>query len=357
MGIVRSIMLSACGALVLAFGVSAGEKAPVQSSAGKTLQKAWEEYGFQNWETTADLFQKALADPTATVDQRYQAELGGIFVTQYRAPGNRPDLAIEEWDAFIQKLPAGHRLIPVAMMHQAYAYIVHTPSDYNTARKIYTDALELVQDKKSSVAQEIIVNHLSTYLMRYDEEQIAEGLKVADKLVPLTEGTAFAGSAHSMTASMAQILGDYPRTVRELKAQYKCGILTRSYLESALMRLARINELYLKNYQEAAYYYGLVAKEVPTSPKGYYAKLRAEELNKGIIDSKIFTAESGLDEDLKKPEFEPAATKPAAKPTPAKPAAKPAEAKPADGKPAKPAEAKPAEVKPAAPAAAAPAAK
>ncbi len=290
-------MLAAGGALLLA-GFAGAAEAPERTGPGATLQKAWDEYGFQNWESTSALFLKAKADNTATPEQRLQAEIGEIFVIQYRAPGQDPEMAIRRWDALLKSLPANHAMRPFIMMHQAYAVIVKKPADYAAAREIFRSALALIEDKKSRLAQEIVLNYLSTYLMRYDEAQIAEGLKAAEEYLPLTDGTPFSASAHGMAASMALIVKDYPRCIKETEAQYKAGILTRSYLEAALYRLAKLNELYIKNYAEAARYYDLLVKEIPTSTKGYYAKMRAAELRKGVIESKLFEPGSDLDKDL-----------------------------------------------------------
>lgn len=305
MGKVKCWLLAVGAGLLLTAGAGAAEKAmPARTSADKTLEQAWEQYGFQNWDNTAKLFAQAQKDPTATDSQKLQAQIGGIFVTQYRAPGQKPDDALVAWTDLLQSpaLPKGHPLRPFVMMHQAYAYIVKSEPDYDLARETYRQALAEIEDKKSTIAQEIILNYLSTYLMRYDREQVAEGLKQADAMLPLTNGSKFASTAHGMAASMALILEDYPRVVVETEAQYKAGILTRSYMEAALYRIARVNEIYLKKYDEAAKYYELLVKEVPTSTKGYYAKMRAAELRKGIIESKLFEAGSELDKDLQKSE-------------------------------------------------------
>lgn len=290
----------AAGAALLFAGAGWAADARDPNSAGALLQKAWDEYGFQNWESTGALFLKVKADQTASPSQRLQAEIGEIFVIQYRAPGQDPVMAVQRWDTLLKSLDAKHPLRPFIMMHQAYAKVVAKPSDYEGCRTILREALALIADKKSNLAQEIILNYLSTYLMRYDEEQIKLGLAAADEYLPLTDGTPFSASARSMSAAMALIVKDYPRCIKETEAQYKAGILTRSYLESALYRLAKLNEMYAKDYQAAAKYYDLLGQEIPTSSKAYYAKMRAAELRKGVIESKLFEPGSDLDKDLLK---------------------------------------------------------
>lgn len=298
MGTLKQWMLCLCIAALLLPAIPSPRAGEDPETAGATLQKAWEEYGFQNWEAAARLFLQAKADKSARESQKIQAEIGEICVIQYRAPGQDPVMGLKRWDEFLARLPKDHALRPFSMMHQAYCHLVKRPADYEKARAIYLEALELVPDKKATIGQELILNYLSTYLMRYDEAQVALGMKEADIYLPLTDGTPFSTSAHGLAAGMAMILKDYPRAATEYQAQYEAGILTRSYLEATLYRLARINEIHLRNYDEAARYFELLVKEVPTSGRGYYARMRAAELRKGIFESKLFEVGGDVDRDL-----------------------------------------------------------
>jgi len=129
--------------------------APVQDPNGKKLAAAWEEYGFQNWERSVALFTEVKGSPTATEQQKLQAQIGHIFLLEYRTPGRTPELAITEWEALLPQLTG--KFLPFAYMHLGNAYIVQAKPDYEKARNNFQKALELVSDKKSSLGQQAVL--------------------------------------------------------------------------------------------------------------------------------------------------------------------------------------------------------
>lgn len=289
--------LSAFFLALLAVTAAAGSEKAAQSPEkerdkyGVILETAWDEYGFQNWDKAMRLFNEVLSSKNSSDRQKLQARIGEAFITEYRAPGSQPEKSIGLWDGIIKDLPQGDPLIPFGMMHRAYAFLLMKNQDFTRGRAAYLEALALVEQKNSSIGQQIVLSYLASFMMRGIESEYRRGLVEAEKYIPLAKGGKLDSSMYAIVAAMAGCIGEYQKESDALEAQYAAGVNSRANLEGVLFKLGRINDVYLKNYTLAEKYYRIFSQELPTNRKAHYAILRADELKKGITESKILEGE------------------------------------------------------------------
>lgn len=282
---------------LLAVGAAAGSEQtgqPPQNERnryGVILETAWEEYGFQNWDKAMRLFSEVLLSKDSSDKQKIQARIGEVFIIEYRAPGSQPERAIGLWDGIIKDLPQSDPLIPFGMMHRAYAHLLMKNPDYARGRAAYLEALALVEQKNSSIGQQIVLGYLSSFMMRGIESEYRRGLVEAEKYIPLAKGGKLDSSLYAMVAAMAGCLGEHQIESDALEAQYAAGVNSRSNLEGVLFKLGRINDVYLRNFALSEKYYRIFSQELPSNRKAHYASLRANELKNGVIESKILEGE------------------------------------------------------------------
>lgn len=252
------------------------------------LAKAWEEYGFQSWSNADDFFNQALADSRATKNQKLQARLGLAFVTNYRTPGYDYDTAITKYKRLLQDAPKKSQTRNLALRSLAKCYYEHPHQPNPKKGKEYLDQL-LKNDPelKQLITQDAVLSAMGYFLRSTNRERYQQGIIFADSFLPKFKGRELASNAWHLRALLAEGLADWEGVEKALILQYQAGIQNRSFLEQALFQIARINESKLKNYPKAIEYYRRLYKEVPTSSRAYFAKLRTDELEKGIIKSNI----------------------------------------------------------------------
>ena len=78
---------------------------------------------------------------------------------------------------------------------------------------------------------------------------------------------------------------DFPKEVASLKAQHEAGIENITVKAGVLFQIARTSEVALRDFKQAEHYYRLVATECSFDKRAYFARLRADELARGKIES------------------------------------------------------------------------
>ncbi len=277
----RSLLL----VLVLAwvFALSAG---PVHAQAEpkQLLSRAWGEYGLQAFSKAEELFSAVVESGRASQEERWQALLGQAFITHYQMPGRDPRAAIGKYEALLKEVGDNGEWRGQILGRLADCYVEIVPSQMDKARANYEEALSVLRPE-SLLLRETMLRLLSSYLQRPDRAEIARGLERADELAASFVGSPFESVFHGLRAEMAFFIGDYVALASALDAQYRAGISNIKVKEVVLFRLARINELELDDYARAEDYYRRLASEIPSSQKAYFARLRADELKIGKLDS------------------------------------------------------------------------
>ncbi len=280
-------VLCVCCLSFVAVSAAWAAEGKAQSKTGKMLATAWDEYGFQNWEKANNLFLGVISEDGVSGKHVLQARIGLAMVKQYRAPGRQPEEAIEDYKLILKDLGELHESRSFVLFNIGYACITKDKPDYKQARDYYQKSLDSLTDKKSFLGQQIVLRYLASYLMRPDKAQFLEGIEKSKKLIPLIEGGDFEGIAYGLVAALARCVDDCQLEVDCLKKQYSLGIKNRSILSATIFKIANISDRVLKNYPDAIKYYRILAKDVPTSTQGYYSKLRALEIEKGVYKSRI----------------------------------------------------------------------
>jgi hypothetical protein len=255
-----------------------------QEDSRELLGRAWNEYGLQAFSNADKLFAKVLDSERTTQEERWQALLGQAFITHYQMPGRDPQAAIAQYEALLKDVGDNGEWRGQILGRLADCYVEVVPSQMEKARTHYEEALEVLPPR-SLLLRETMLRLLSSYLQRPDRAEIARGLQRADELAPSFAASPFESVFHGLRAEMAFFIGDYAALAAALDAQYRAGISNIKVKEVVLFRLARINELELGDYARAEKYYRLLAREIPSSQKAYFAGLRADELKIGKLDS------------------------------------------------------------------------
>lgn len=247
------------------------------------LRQGWEEYGFQAFSNARSLFNEVEGDDKATAAARFEARLGLAFVVHYQMPGRDPEAAVPLYEALLEEA-ADARLQGLVLARLGDALIESDPPQLEAGRDHYRRALEVLP-AASLLGQETALRLLTTYMETPDPKAFARGLDEAEGLAGRLEGTAFASVFYGIQAELAFFLGDLGRMARALEKQYEAGISNVRVKEKVLFQLARLFEVELGDFAAAQRYYRLLAAEVPSSQKAYFARLRADELAAGKIDS------------------------------------------------------------------------
>jgi hypothetical protein len=258
--------------------------APAIADNQALLQQAWDEYGLQAFPNAASLFDQVEDSAEATGPQLWQARLGLAFVTHYQMPGRDPEAAIPLYQELLREVDDDTSLRGLVLARLGDAHAESAPQRLDDARRLYRQAIEILP-ATSLMAQETALRLLTTFMEEPDPAGFVRGLEVADELAERLRGTAFESVFYGLQVELAFFAGNYPGMARALLQQYKAGINNVQVKEKVLFQLARLNETELGDYAAAEHYYRLLAKEVPSSLKAYFARLRADELAAGKLDS------------------------------------------------------------------------
>lgn len=258
--------------------------AHAQEEPKELLSRAWNEYGLQAFSNADKLFANVAQAERATQEERWQALLGRAFITHYQMPGRDPEAAISQYEALLEKVGAAGEWRGQILGRLADCHVEVVPANMEKARALYNEALSALPPE-SLLARETMLRLLSSYLQRPDRAEIARGLQLADEFTPRFAGTSFESVFHGLRAEMAFFIGDYPALANALDAQYRAGISNVKVKEGVLFRLARLYELELDDYARAEAYYRQLVAEIPSSLKAHFARLRADELKAGKLDS------------------------------------------------------------------------
>jgi len=253
-------------------------------AAGASLERAWQEYGFQAFGNARKLFVEAGEAADADAEQRLQARLGLAFITHFQMPGRDPQAAIPLYESLLDEAPdePGWKVLLLARLGDCHAEI--GPPQLTEARRFYRRALEAAPDT-SLMVQETILRLLTTYLREPDPEVYARGLAAAGEFAGQMRGAHFESIYYGLQSELAFFGGDMARMAEALAAQYRTGINNVKVKEKVLFQLARVYEVELRDFVQAEHYYRKLASEVPSSIKAHFALLRADELRAGKIQS------------------------------------------------------------------------
>jgi len=271
-------------AMILCAMLLAGATAPAGEGVPQLLQRAWDEYAFQTFSTAGRLFRKAWDADAATEDERFQARYGLAMIVHYQMPGRDPAAAIPLLDALLNDLPKGHRLRLHALADLGACHIETSPPNYEAGRVCYRTVLESVEGNPT-IVQTTTLRLISSFMRRPSMAEFKRGAIVAAEVMPRLVGTPLESAAYGLAAQLAFYQKDIPRFVTELKAQYAAGIENITIKAGVLFQIARASEVELRDFKQAEKYYRILAKECSFDIRAYFAKLRAEELAQGKIDS------------------------------------------------------------------------
>jgi hypothetical protein len=265
------------------------------------LKSAWDEYGFQAFGNAQKLFAEVEDRDDATLQQRLQARLGQAFIIQYQMPGRNPEAAIPLYESLLKDTPDTSEWKVMLLTRLGDCHAELNPLQQQQARKLYRQALAAATDT-SLIVQETILRLISTYMNNPDPEVFSRGLDVAQEFAPWLEGGHFESIFYGLQAELAFFLGDPELRAAVLERQYRAGINNVKIKENVLFQLARIHEVELRDFARAQAYYYQLAAEIPSSQKAYFARLRADELKEGKIQSAYGPPLPPLVEDLRKKE-------------------------------------------------------
>lgn len=262
------------------------------------LQNAWAEYGFQAFGNAQNLFEEAADSPQATPEQRLQARLGLAFITHHQMPGRDPEAALPLYESLLQEIPQGHHLRFLLLARIGDCHAEFDPPQLERARQFYRQGLETAADT-SLMVQETILRLVTTYMNRPDPEAFAQGLAVAEEFAPWMQGAHFESIFYGLQVELSFFLGDPERMAAALERQYRAGISNVKVKENVLFQLARLHEVELRDFATAEAYYRQLSAEIPSSQKAYFARLRADELRAGKLQSAYGPPLPPLVEDLR----------------------------------------------------------
>jgi|GEM_PF-879818 len=248
------------------------------------LFSGWNEYGLQAFSNADELFSVVANSENATQEQILQAKLGRAFIVHYQMPGRDPSAAISLYEKLLDEVEHRELWKGLILGRLADCYLEISPPEIQRARNLYTQAFTVLP-KGSNLLSETMLRFLTTYLVNPDSIEIRRGLLESERLRHRFEGTPFASVFHGLRAEMAFFISDYVALTEALDAQYQNGISNIRVKEAVLFRLARLCELKLSDYDRAEQYYRLLDAEVPSSQKAYFARLRADELAAGKLNS------------------------------------------------------------------------
>jgi len=259
-------------------------RAPADETPAALLESAWEEYGFQSFTSARKLFAEVAESSDADREQRLQARLGLAFVTHYQMPGRDPEAAVPLYESLLKEASDDPewRVLLLARLGDCHAEI--DPPKLESARQFYRRAMDAGPDT-SLMVQETVLRLLTTYMSQPNPEEFARGLVAVEEFAPRIRGSRFESIFHGLIAELAFSLGDLERMVTALDAQYRTGINNVKVREKVLFQLARLHEVELRDFAAAESYYRRLAAEVPSSQKAHFARLRADELRDGKIES------------------------------------------------------------------------
>ena len=265
------------------------------------LKNAWAEYGFQAFDSAQNLFEEAEESPQSTPEQRLQARLGLAFITHQQMPGRDPEAALTLYESLLQEIPQDHNLRFLLLSRIGDCHAESDPPEFERARQFYRQGLETATDT-SLMVQETILRLVTTYMNRPDSEAFAQGLAVAEEFAPRMQGVHFESIFYGLQVELSFFLGAHERMAAALERQYRAGISNVKVKENVLFQLARLHEVELRDFPKAEAYYRQLAAEIPSSQKAYFARLRADELRAGKLQSAYGPPLPPLVEDLRSKE-------------------------------------------------------
>jgi len=271
-----------------------------QNKASDKLFSGWNEYGLQAFSNADEFFSAVATSENATRDQVLQAKLGRAFIVHYQMPGRDPSAAISLYENLLSEAENREFWKGLILGRLADCYLEISPPEIARARSLYKQAFAAIP-KESNLFPETMLRFLTTYLVKPDSVEIRKGLVESEKLRHLFKDGQFASVFHGVRAEMAFFISDYVVLTESLDAQYRNGISNIRVKEAVLFRLARLCELKLGDYDRAEQYYRLLDTEVPSSQKAYFARLRADELAAGKINSDFAPpiVETKMDSDVR----------------------------------------------------------
>jgi len=286
-----------CLSIVLLCPLLCGAGSRAEEAPAALLRRAWEEYGFQAFRDAQELFERVTESSQASREQRLQARLGLAFVEHYRMPGRDPEGAIPRYESLLQEIPPDHgwRALVLARLGDCYAEM--TPPRLERARALYRQAVATGRDT-SLMVQETILRLVTTYMRESSLKTFAQGLAVAEEFTPRMQGAHFESIFWGLQVELSFFLGNHERMAVALERQYRARISNVKVKENVLFQLARLHEVELRDFARAEAYYRRLAAEIPSSKKAYFARLRADELRAGKLQSAYGPPLPPLVEDL-----------------------------------------------------------
>ena len=266
-------------------GVRSGTS-PGKASADRAaacLAEAWHHLEMVNYARAGELFGTALAGPCSRV-QPAEGMLGLGQLKQFRQPEADIAEAGRLYEAVARDF-AETPAAPLAVMNLARladAPAVEKDRDRQKARRLYRQVME--RYPSHFVADEAALRLGQTYLENVgDRAAEDEGAKVLQDWLAARGDNFLAAAMHLQLAALYERRGQYRRAVEHWTAADAADAdapvgraIGRAALASLYLQVARVLEMRLKDYAEAARWYERIVVEIERDPKYHVAKLAAD---------------------------------------------------------------------------------
>ena len=256
--------------------------------AGGDLDKAWQEFDFQNYPLARSLFEKVIQEQRADPDMVYsegkpgeivQARMGLAMITHFEQPGNDPQEAFRMYKEILAELDEDHPVRANAYLLMGKALMDVEPPKVEEAQRNFDTVLDTYPG--SPEAHEAALEKAFSFVHESTEANIHRAVRFLRQYCDSFPDNPLVSTMYNFSGRIL-LRADEPRLALDYLLDWaEVGPVNIREVNLLFFRIARVYDKVIENPDSAIVYYRKFYENDRLDPLAFYCRRRIEQLSDG----------------------------------------------------------------------------